>query len=363
MRCRSPAPRRCATLEETDEPALVLVGRPYNLYDRSVNCDIPRKLRDALRRQRAADGCAAAGRRRHLRRQSQHVLEFGAAHSGGGAHDPTTTPTCTWFTFPTSSAVPTPTSSRFWMTPAGKPSLVLQFDGHANDAGFITRCEAYLDSKGFLRCPIGYRHLSRKIGTDHPLAGKTVYIPTMAEGSPEAFAAVFRWLGVDATPTPASDERTRELGAGTPTATNAIPPRSRWAISFASSSSPASIRRKPCSSCRRRKAPAALANTRRFCERFCAKSAMATCRFFRRRSKNGYADLGEISTPFMRAAWRALVAADVLRKALLRTRPYETTPGLDRQGLPARSIDGPVHDDRTQLLRHRVPVASRWWRR
>jgi predicted nucleotide-binding protein (sugar kinase/HSP70/actin superfamily) len=36
---------------------------------------------------------------------------------------------------------------------AGKPSLVLQFDGHANDAGFITRCEAYLDSKGFLRCP------------------------------------------------------------------------------------------------------------------------------------------------------------------------------------------------------------------
>ena len=35
---------------------------------------------------------------------------------------------------------------------AGKPGLVLQFDGHSNDAGFITRCEAYLDSKGFLRC-------------------------------------------------------------------------------------------------------------------------------------------------------------------------------------------------------------------
>ena len=34
----------------------------------------------------------------------------------------------------------------------GKPSLVLQFDGHSNDAGYITRCEAYLDSKGFLRC-------------------------------------------------------------------------------------------------------------------------------------------------------------------------------------------------------------------
>jgi predicted nucleotide-binding protein (sugar kinase/HSP70/actin superfamily) len=35
---------------------------------------------------------------------------------------------------------------------SGKPGLLLQFDGHSNDAGYITRCEAYLDSKGFLRC-------------------------------------------------------------------------------------------------------------------------------------------------------------------------------------------------------------------
>jgi len=35
---------------------------------------------------------------------------------------------------------------------SGKPGLVLQFDGHSNDAGYITRCEAFLDSTGFLRC-------------------------------------------------------------------------------------------------------------------------------------------------------------------------------------------------------------------
>ena len=33
----------------------------------------------------------------------------------------------------------------------GKPFLSLQFDGHGNDAGILTRCEAYLDSKGMLR--------------------------------------------------------------------------------------------------------------------------------------------------------------------------------------------------------------------
>ena len=32
------------------------------------------------------------------------------------------------------------------------PFLILQFDGHGNDAGYLTRCEAYLDSKGILRC-------------------------------------------------------------------------------------------------------------------------------------------------------------------------------------------------------------------
>ena len=34
---------------------------------------------------------------------------------------------------------------------SGSPFLSLQFDGHGNDAGYMTRCEAYLDSKGVLR--------------------------------------------------------------------------------------------------------------------------------------------------------------------------------------------------------------------
>jgi hypothetical protein len=35
---------------------------------------------------------------------------------------------------------------------AGAPCLFLQFDGHGNDAGYMTRVEAYLDSKGILQC-------------------------------------------------------------------------------------------------------------------------------------------------------------------------------------------------------------------
>ena len=60
---------------------------------------------------------------------------------------------------------------------------------------------------------VRHHHVSRKIGADHVLAGKKIYIPTMAQGSVEAFASVFRWLGIEALPTPDSNERTRELGA------------------------------------------------------------------------------------------------------------------------------------------------------
>ena len=141
-----------ARLEETGEPALVLVGRPYNLYDRSVNCDIPRKLRTLyganvlpmealpLDREDITDVnpnmywnsgrrilAAAQWTRRHPHLHLVYISNFKCG--------------------------PDSYIKSFLDSAAGKPSLVLQFDGHANDAGFITRCEAYLDSKGFLRCP------------------------------------------------------------------------------------------------------------------------------------------------------------------------------------------------------------------
>ncbi|HZP01143.1 MAG TPA: acyl-CoA dehydratase activase [Terriglobia bacterium] len=139
-------------LEASKEPALVLVGRPYNIYDRSVNCDIPRKLRtlyganvlpmdflplevedvtevnpnmywNSGRRILAAARIA----RRHSNLHLVYISNFKCG--------------------------PDSYIKSFLNDASGKPSLVLQFDGHSNDAGFITRCEAYLDSKGFLRCP------------------------------------------------------------------------------------------------------------------------------------------------------------------------------------------------------------------
>jgi predicted nucleotide-binding protein (sugar kinase/HSP70/actin superfamily) len=141
-----------AQLERSGEPALVLVGRPYNLYDRNVNCDVPRKLRslygvnvipldflpvDAEDITDVNDNMYWNSGRKILaaaritrRNPNLHVVYVTNFKCGPDSY-----------------------IKSFLDDAAGKPSLILQFDGHSNDAGFITRCEAYLDSKGFLRCP------------------------------------------------------------------------------------------------------------------------------------------------------------------------------------------------------------------
>jgi predicted nucleotide-binding protein (sugar kinase/HSP70/actin superfamily) len=44
-------------------------------------------------------------------------------------------------------------------------------------------------------------------------------------------------------------------------------------------------------------------------------------------SRNAYGGLGSLARPFVRTAWRALVAADILQKLLLQHRPYERRLG------------------------------------
>jgi predicted nucleotide-binding protein (sugar kinase/HSP70/actin superfamily) len=48
-------------------------------------------------------------------------------------------------------------------------------------------------------------------------------------------------------------------------------------------------------------------------------------------SRNAYEDLGNSSRELMRTGWRALVSADILRKFLLKTRPYELNKGEAEQ--------------------------------
>lgn len=143
--------RALDALDRSGAPGVVLVGRPYNIYDRSINCDIPRKLRrhygvnviplDFLVTGREMVGDLhsnmywtsgqrmLAAARLVAARPNLHIIYISNFKCGPDSY-----------------------IKYYTRQAAGAPLLVLQFDGHGNDAGYLTRCEAYLDSKGILRC-------------------------------------------------------------------------------------------------------------------------------------------------------------------------------------------------------------------
>jgi predicted CoA-substrate-specific enzyme activase len=137
-------------LEAEKELGLILVGRVYNLYDRGMNLNIPNKLReyygvnvipiDFLELddinisetnsnmfwdcgRKILQACSFIRNRHHL--QFLYITNFKCGPDSYIKH--------------------------YVGNASHKPFLTLQFDGHANDAGMMTRCEAYLESKGFLR--------------------------------------------------------------------------------------------------------------------------------------------------------------------------------------------------------------------
>jgi len=138
-------------LRVRQEPAIVLLGRPYNIYDRAVCCDIPRKLRtlyginvlplDFL----PLDGEDVSAINENMYWHSGRLILAAAQFTRRipGLH---------LIYISNFKCGPDSYLKSFLEDACGKPSLMLQFDGHSNDAGYITRCEAYLDSKGFLRC-------------------------------------------------------------------------------------------------------------------------------------------------------------------------------------------------------------------
>jgi len=172
-----------------------------------------------------------------------------------------------------------------------------------------------------------HQHIRHQLDPAHPLCGKVVYVPSMAQGSVEAFCSAFRWLGVEAYPTPPSNERTRELGGKFTSGDECYPAKVTVGDFVRVMEEPGFD---PCRTVffmATAEGPCRFGQYAPFLKKVLNQAGHGAIQVLSPSSQNGYSDLGSISGPFLRAAWRALVSADMLRNALLRTRPYETSPG------------------------------------
>ena len=172
-----------------------------------------------------------------------------------------------------------------------------------------------------------HRCVTRKVGADHPLAGKKVYIPAMAEGSVEALCAVMRWLGIEARPTPPSDPRTLELGGNHTNGDECFPAKITTGDFLKIAQQPGFDAKRTVFMMGTTDGPCRFGQYAPFLRKVLREQGYGDVVVLSPRGEHGYSDFQDFDTAFVRTAWRAVVAADILRKLLLHTRPNETLPG------------------------------------
>ncbi|HVX65745.1 MAG TPA: hypothetical protein VHA11_04040 [Bryobacteraceae bacterium] len=164
-------------------------------------------------------------------------------------------------------------------------------------------------------------------GGHSPLKGKRIFIPPMAYGSGRTFASAFRALGLDADITPPSDHRTRELGARYTSGDECYPAKVTvgdfMRLLEQPDIDPASVVLfMPTAG-----GPCRFGQYTPLLRSILEKNGYPHTEVIAPSSSDGYADFGDMSRQFVRTGWRALLAADILQKVLLQTRPHECRKG------------------------------------
>ncbi|MBS1854465.1 MAG: hypothetical protein JST11_03795 [Acidobacteria bacterium] len=172
----------------------------------------------------------------------------------------------------------------------------------------------------------------------HPLSGKRIYIPPMAYGSAQAFASAFRAIGLEAEPTPASDHRTRELGAKFTSGDECYPAKVTVGDFMRVLETPGMDARKVALFMPTAQGPCRFGQYAPYLRQILDANGFGEVEILSPSSQNSYQGLGSLAAAFVRTGWRALLAADILQKLLLIHRPYEERRG-DAQAVYRTSLD------------------------
>jgi predicted nucleotide-binding protein (sugar kinase/HSP70/actin superfamily) len=178
----------------------------------------------------------------------------------------------------------------------------------------------------------------KRVPPDHPLNGRVVYTPAMAEGSVEVFCAVLRWIGIEAQPTPSSCGQTLELGGKHTSGDECYPLKLTMGDFVRITEQPGFDSKRAAFFMATGEGPCRFGQYADFLKKLLRDLGHSDISVIAPSGDNGYEELGEFGTAFVRGAWRALVSADLLRKKLLMVRPYELNPGAADRAY-ADSID------------------------
>ncbi len=208
-----------------------------------------------------------------------------------------------------------------------KPTLIIEVDEHSADAGMITRCEAFLDSLEATRGRDFEKGRFLRPLSIEPDSQRTMLIPNMSEHA-HGLAAAFQQQGMPAEVMPEPDDETLEWGRRYTSGKECFPAivttgdmvkytkrgdfdPDRYAFFMGGSGGPCRFGQY---------------NTlqRMVLDDLAYEDVPI---YAPHQGRNFFDELGIVGRDFLRVAWKGMVGIDMLFKALLETRPYETRDG------------------------------------
>jgi len=159
------------------------------------------------------------------------------------------------------------------------------------------------------------------------LEGRTLYVPQMTYDGSMALAAAMRSVGIDSTISPFSDERTIELGAKYTSGDECYPETVTLGNLLKLAEEPGFDPGKVALFMPSAGGPCRFGQYAGLAEKVMSELGYDDVLIFSPTSTNSYDEVGENAGELLRTAWRAIVSSDIVRKLLLKTRPYETNEG------------------------------------
>ncbi|MBA7691127.1 hypothetical protein ES703_99667 [subsurface metagenome] len=210
----------------------------------------------------------------------------------------------------------------------GKPYLQLEVDEHSADAGMITRCEAFLDSlKGYIKVNKKREKAAKPVIIHHGSNERTLYFPYMND-SAHTLAAAARGCGVKAEVLPMQDERDLELGRMYTSSRECFPMICTTGSFLKKMNEPGFNPSKASFFMPDHGGPCRFGQYRKLQRIIFDRLGYSDVEIISPSNENAYKDLsGGRSIKFRLGGWKAVVAADLLRKLHQERKPYEAEEG------------------------------------
>lgn len=170
------------------------------------------------------------------------------------------------------------------------------------------------------------------------LEGRKLYIPQMSYESARCMAAAFLSVGIDAQPSPPGDNKTYEYARKYLSGDECLPQAVTLGNFLKVINQPDYDPAKTAFLLPTSNGPCRFGHYLHLTDTIFKKTQDDNLLVFSMSSSDGYKSIGKGAKELFRTGWRAILVSDILRKLLLKTRPYETVPGSTDNAF-AQSLD------------------------